>query len=168
MVGFIKPDLEPRVPVFSGLAKKSVFRNRDIFRIRIELFFPESGSGSAENPDPIRKNPDPEPWKKIPKTVSKSRKLVYFIFSTLNTVLFVRFLQNSVVNPNTLNLDPDPGFLPNLDPDPGLYNQFWKKTFKIILERIFFCYETSIFFLNYKNKLSPKEMFNQLGLWIVN
>ena len=61
MVGFIRPDLEPRVPVFSGLAKKSVFRNRDIFRIRIELFFPESGSGSAENPDPIRKNPDPEP-----------------------------------------------------------------------------------------------------------
>ena len=30
----------------------------------------------------------------------------------------------SVVDPNTLNLDPDPGFWPNLDPDPGLYNQF--------------------------------------------
>ena len=28
----------------------------------------------------------------------------------------------SVVDPNTLNLDPDPGFWPNLDPvpDPGL------------------------------------------------
>ena len=25
----------------------------------------------------------------------------------------------SVVDPNTLNLDPDPGFWPNLDPDPG-------------------------------------------------
>ena len=32
----------------------------------------------------------------------------------------------SVVEPNTFNLDPDPGFWPNLDPDPdpGLYNQF--------------------------------------------
>ena len=29
-----------------------------------------------------------------------------------------------VVDPNKLNLDPDPGFWPNLDPDPGLYNQF--------------------------------------------
>ena len=25
------------------------------------------------------------------------------------------------MDPNTLNLDPDPGFWPNLDPDPG----FW-------------------------------------------
>ena len=25
------------------------------------------------------------------------------------------------MDPNTLNLDPDPGFWPNLDPDPGLY-----------------------------------------------
>ena len=24
-----------------------------------QTFFPESGSGSAKNPDPIRKNPDP-------------------------------------------------------------------------------------------------------------
>ena len=24
------------------------------------------------------------------------------------------------------------------------------------------------FFMNYKNKLSPKEIINQLGLWIVN
>ena len=41
---------------------------------------------------------------------------------------------SSVVDPNTLNLDRDPGFWPNLDqdpdldpgpdPDPGLYNQF--------------------------------------------
>ena len=31
------------------------------------------------------------------------------------------FVGTSVVNPNTLNLDPDPGFWPNLDPDPG----FW-------------------------------------------
>ena len=26
---------------------------------------------------------------------------------------------SSVVDPNTLNLDPDPEFWPNLDPDPG-------------------------------------------------
>ena len=30
----------------------------------------------------------------------------------------VRALHTSVVDPNTLNLDPDPGFWPNLDPDP--------------------------------------------------
>ena len=49
---------------------------------------------------------------------------------------FVMIL-TSVVDPNTLNLDPDPGFWPNLDldPDPGLYNQFRKKKFKIILEK---------------------------------
>ena len=28
-------------------------------------------------------------------------------------------LPTSVVDPNKLNLDPDPGFWPNLDPDPG-------------------------------------------------
>ena len=38
----------------------------------------------------------------------------------------------SVVDPNTLNLDPDPGFWPNLDPDPELCYQFEKK---IILEK---------------------------------
>ena len=81
------------------------------------------------------------------------------------------------MDPNTLNLDPDPGFWPNLDQDPdpdpgpdldpGLYNQFWKKKFKIILEKNDFLWNKYIF-LNYKNKLSPKEIFNQLSLWIVN
>ena len=62
---------------------------------------------------------------------------------------------NFAVDPKTLNLepdpgfwpnlDPDPGFWPNLDPDPGLYNQFWKKKFKISLDKNNF-YETSIFF----------------------
>ena len=44
-------------------------------------FYTESGSGSAEYPDP---------WKKRPKTVSTSRNYFNFIpvFSTLNTVLF--------------------------------------------------------------------------------
>ena len=46
----------------------------------------------------------------------------------------------SVVDPNTLNLDPDSGFWPNLDPDPGLYNKFLKKKFIIIF------YVKSIFF----------------------
>ena len=38
-----------------------------------------------------------------------------------NVFLFLR----SVVDPNTLNFDRDPGFWPNLDPDPdpGLYFQ---------------------------------------------
>ena len=30
----------------------------------------------------------------------------------------------SVVDPITLNLDPDPGCWPNLDPDPGLGYEF--------------------------------------------
>ena len=37
---------------------------------------------------------------------------------------------SSVVDPNTLNLDPDPEFRPNLDLDPGLGYQF-----KIILKK---------------------------------
>ena len=38
-------------------------------------------------------------------------------------ILIKHLLQSgwsSVVDPNTLNLDPDPGFWPNLNPDPGL------------------------------------------------
>ena len=43
--------------------------------------------------------------------------------------LAIYFLRNlpvgtSVVDPNTLNFDPDPLFWPNLDPDPGLLYQF--------------------------------------------
>ena len=40
-------------------------------------------------------------------------------------IILLQWVQSSVVNHNTLNLDP--GFWPNLDPEPGLYNQFWKK-----------------------------------------
>ena len=42
----------------------------------------------------------------------------------------IAFVASSVVDPNILNLDPDPGFWPDVDPDPGpdldpgLYNQF--------------------------------------------
>ena len=38
-------------------------------------------------------------------------------------------IKTSVEDPNTLNLDPDPG------PDPGFYYQFCKKNLKIILEK---------------------------------
>ena len=38
----------------------TVFQIRVFFRIQIRIFF-WSGSGSAKNPDPIRKNPDPDP-----------------------------------------------------------------------------------------------------------
>ena len=42
----------------------------------------------------------------------------------LKTRIRIRPLTNqwdllSVLDPNNLNLDPDPGFRPNLDPDPG-------------------------------------------------
>ena len=46
----------------------------------------------------------------------------------------------STVDPNTLNLDPDPGFWSDLDPDPGVYNQYWKKKLKITVEKFFFTY----------------------------
>ena len=45
-------------------------------------------------------------------------------------------MSGSVVDSNTLNLDPDPGSWPHLDPDlrldpdPGLYIQFRKKKSK--------------------------------------
>ena len=67
------------------------------FRIRIELFFPESGFGSAENQDPIRKKPDPDPCKKRLKTVSTSRKFAYLILYLAPSFL-VRFLQNLIKN----------------------------------------------------------------------
>ena len=46
-------------------------------------------------------------------------------------------VQTSVVDPNTLNLDPVSGFWPNLDPDPGLYRYYEivKKKITIVLEK---------------------------------
>ena len=55
----------------------------------------------------------------IPKNRRISPRAAKFSFKKNH-----RDLKNSVQDPNTLNLDPDPGFWPNLDPDPGLYNQF--------------------------------------------
>ena len=42
----------------------------------------------------------------------------------------------SVVDPNTLNLDPDPEFWPNLDTDPVLYVINFER--KIILNKTIF------------------------------
>ena len=45
------------------------------------------------------------------------------ILFTVFSYVAVSLAKSSVVDPNTLNLDPDPGFWPNLDknpdPDPG-------------------------------------------------
>ena len=49
----------------------------------------------------------------------------------------------------------------------GYSINFERKKFKIILEKNNFPWNKYIF-LNYKNKLSPREIFNPLGLWIVN
>ena len=43
--------------------------------------------------------------------------------STHLPALNIYTVSSSGVDPNTLNLDPDPGFWTNLDPDPGLYYQ---------------------------------------------
>ena len=62
------------------------------------------------------------------------------------------------MDPNTLNLDPDQGFWSNLDADLGLYHQFCKKKLKIIVEKNISL--KSRFLNNYKNKMSPKEIFS--------
>ena len=51
-------------------------------------------------------------------------KLTFFV-PTQSTYLYLQLPvpSCSVVDPNTLNLDPDPGIWSNLDPDPGLYYQ---------------------------------------------
>ena len=60
-----------------------------------------------------------------------------FILSPLSNRIQNKINKISVLDPipNTLNLDPDPECWPNLDPDPGLFDKFWKKKFKIILEK---------------------------------
>ena len=45
----------------------------------------------------------------------------YWIGSAKYTPSRTCILQNSVMDPITLNLDPDPGFWPNLDPVPDPY-----------------------------------------------
>ena len=43
-----------------------------------------------------------------------------------------------VVDPNTVNLDPDPEFWFNLDPDPRFCYKFKKKMYKVSLKKIFY------------------------------
>ena len=91
---------------------------------------------------------------------------IYMFHCTLSK--YICFLACSVVDPNTLVLYPDPnsGFWPNLDPDLVFYYQFWKKKFKKILAKKM-SFKKGYFFNNYMNKMSPKEIFAQLSLWIV-
>ena len=61
------------------------------------------------------------------------------------------------MDPNTLNLDPDPECWFNLDPgyainfEKIIKNEFREKQFKI-------------FFLNYKKIMAPEELFIQLSV----
>ena len=49
--------------------------------------------------------------------VTREKQLVFaLILLSLSDKIYAK---NSVVDSNTLNLDPDPGFWPNLDPNPG-------------------------------------------------
>ena len=59
-------------------------------------------------------------------------------------------LSSCVVDPNTLNLDPDPGLWPNLNPDPGICQVSIKKK----MEEQFFSLFIKVCFLNCKNKMS--------------
>ena len=69
-----------------------------------QTYFPVSGSGTAKKSGSDPENPDLDPWKKRPKTLKyKKKKNVFIIFSTLNPILFVRFLQNLI---NEHHLDP--------------------------------------------------------------
>ena len=65
-----------------------MFRNRVFFPDPDQTFFSESGSGSAKKLDSIRKNPDPDPWKKRPKTGEKVGKKCYISYLALLTLFF--------------------------------------------------------------------------------
>ena len=77
------------------------------------------------------------------------------------------------MDPNTLNLDPDPGFWPNLDPDPGLYFQLGKNKFKTTSILYFFqttgtvqctLYIRTTFFISYLPKSLNWYLINILNL----
>ena len=95
------------------------------------------------------RDPDPGSMNTDPKHCLLQLKQHY---SFPETILLARTCRAtsftaSVVDPNTLTLDPDSnlGFWPNLDPDPdpgpdpGLFNQFCSKKLKSILEKKKFC-----------------------------
>ena len=67
---------------------------------------------------------------------------------------------SSVVDPNTLNLDPDPECWPILDPDSDLGLLSIEKEFFFLRTTIFF----KIIFFNYKKVMATEEKFSQLSL----
>ena len=78
---------------------------------------------------------------------------------------------SSVVDPNTLNLDSDPGFWLNLDQDPGLdpglYYHLWKKkNLNNFIEKLFSLKQ--VYFFKTIRTNCDQEICNQLSLWIVN
>ena len=71
------------------------------------LFFIENGSTEYKSKN--RTNAFPVYW--------------YIVISPASFD-YENILKSSVVDPNTLNLDPDPGFWPNLYPDPKFKKKF--------------------------------------------
>ena len=55
--------------------------------------------------------------------------------STFTFTVELVMLIPSVVDPNTMNLDPDPEFCPNFNPDPGLCYEFVEQKFKVVIIR---------------------------------
>ena len=51
----------------------------------------------------------------------RPRLIILYLLRGKCCLLLISSVVDSVVDPNTFKLDPDPGFWPNLDPDPG----FW-------------------------------------------
>ena len=88
-------------------------------------FFPESGSWSAQNPDPIRKILVRIHEKNVLKLEAHVEIFIYFIFSTLKTVLLVRGLQNLIkehqLHPIGLLMDGSEFWSPDQrnNPDPS-------------------------------------------------
>ena len=92
-------------------------------------------------------------WMRVSKacTYCFSRRLFYF---------------SQVLDPNTLNLDPDPGFCPLLIQIQSYAINFEKKQKIIILEKSNFLFK-KIIYKNYINKMSHTEFFCQLPLFIL-
>ena len=84
----------------------------------------------------------------------RSRPFPYISLPTKSLIL------ESVVDPNTLNLDPDPECWPILDPDSDLGLLSIEKEFFFVENNYFF----KIIFFNYKKIMATEEMFSQLSL----
>ena len=74
--------------------------------------------------------------------------------------------QTSVVDPNTLNLDPYPGFWPNMDPDPdrsSIKLSILKEKNKNNLREKQFSRQKVRYLYLLRAKMSPKEICSQLS-----